>query len=101
MNLNFTKLGNGEPILIVHGLFGSSDNWRTLGKKFSETNTVYLIDLRNHGRSPHSDDMNYEIMAEDLMNLIIKENIIPTHSPWTFNGWKNSINVCEKISSYF
>ena len=76
MNLNFTKLGNGDPILIVHGLFGSSDNWRTLGKKFSESNTVYLIDLRNHGRSPHSSDMNYEIMAEDLMNLIIKENII-------------------------
>jgi|TARA_B100001094_G_C18191674_1_gene807730 pimeloyl-ACP methyl ester carboxylesterase len=76
MNLHFTKLGNGEPILIVHGLFGSSDNWRTLGKKFSENNTVYLIDLRNHGRSAHSDEMNYEIMAEDLMNLIIKENII-------------------------
>ena len=64
MNLHFTKLGNGEPILIVHGLFGSSDNWRTLGKKFSENNTVYLIDLRNHGRSAHSDEMNYEIMAE-------------------------------------
>ena len=76
MNLHFTKLGNGKPILIVHGLFGSSDNWRTLGKKFSENNTVYLIDLRNHGRSAHSDEMNYEIMAEDLMNLIIKENII-------------------------
>ena len=75
MNLNFTKLGNGNPILIVHGLFGSSDNWRTLGKKLSETNTVYLIDLRNHGRSPHSSDMNYDLMAEDLMTLIINENI--------------------------
>ena len=76
MNLHFTKLGNGEPILIVHGLFGSSDNWRTLGKKFSEKNTVYLIDLRNHGRSDHSDEMNYEIMADDLMNFINKENIV-------------------------
>ena len=76
MNLNFTKIGNGNPILIVHGLFGSSDNWRTLGKKFSEKNTVYLIDLRNHGRSDHSYEMNYDIMAEDLMDLISKEHII-------------------------
>ena len=41
MNLHFTKLGNGKPILIVHGLFGSSDNWRTLGKKFSKKYSLF------------------------------------------------------------
>lgn len=75
MKLNFTKIGEGRPLLIVHGLFGSSDNWRTLGKQFSKTNTVYLIDLRNHGKSPHSLDMNYDFMASDIMELIIDEKI--------------------------
>ena len=75
MKLNFTKIGEGSPLLIAHGLFGSSDNWRTLGKQFAKTNTVYLIDLRNHGKSPHSLDMNYDFMASDIMELIIDEKI--------------------------
>ena len=67
MKLNFKKLGDGKPLLILHGLFGSSDNWGTLGKKFSKNNSVYLIDLRNHGRSPHSNQMTYIDMANDLL----------------------------------
>ena len=58
MKLNITKIGNGNPLLIIHGLFGSSDNWRTLGKQFAEKYEVFLIDLRNHGKSPHSPEMN-------------------------------------------
>ena len=54
MKLHFKKIGFGEPLMIIHGLFGSSDNWGMLGKKFAEKFTVYLIDLRNHGRSPHA-----------------------------------------------
>ena len=76
MKLNFKKLGEGNPLLILHGLFGSSDNWGSLGKKFSEKNTVYLIDLRNHGRSPHSNEMTYSDMANDLLELIKDEKII-------------------------
>lgn len=76
MKLHFKKIGTGHPLLIIHGLFGSSDNWGTLAKKFALNNTVYLIDLRNHGRSPHSSLMNYELMADDLEELIINEKII-------------------------
>ena len=76
MKLNFKKLGEGKPLLILHGLFGSSDNWGTLGKKFSKNNSVYLIDLRNHGRSPHSNEMTYSDMANDLLELIKDEKII-------------------------
>ena len=77
MKLNFKKLGEeGKPLLILHGLFGSSDNWGTLGKKFSKNNSVYLIDLRNHGRSPHSNEMTYSDMANDLLELIKDESII-------------------------
>ena len=97
MNLHFTKLGNGEPILIVHGLFGSSDNWRTLGKKFSEKNTVYLIDLRNHGKSDHSDEMNYEIMADDLMNFITKEHIVQPILMGHSMGGKTALMFVKKF----
>ena len=76
MKLNFKKLGEGKPLLIIHGLFGSSDNWGMLGKRFAEKYTVYLIDLRNHGRSPHSRNMNYEAMADDLLELIQDEKIL-------------------------
>ncbi|PQJ79541.1 alpha/beta fold hydrolase [Polaribacter porphyrae] len=63
-------LGEGKPLLILHGYFGSSDNWKTLGNKFAENYQVHLIDQRNHGRSFHADIFNYEILADDLYNYI-------------------------------
>ena len=75
MKLHYKKIGSGEPLMIIHGLFGSSDNWGMLGKKFAEKFTVYLIDLRSHGRSPHSPVMNYELMADDLHELILDQGI--------------------------
>ena len=74
-------IGKGQPILILHGLFGMGDNWITLGRKFAEQFEVHLIDLRNHGRSFHDDCMHYEVMAEDVVNYILhygleKVNII-------------------------
>lgn len=59
-------IGNGKPLLILHGLFGMSDNWMTLGRHFAEYFEVHLIDLRNHGRSFHDDCMNYEVMSRDI-----------------------------------
>lgn len=52
--------------MILHGFLGSSDNWQTLGRRFGESNTVFLIDLRNHGRSPHTSSHTYPELAEDL-----------------------------------
>ena len=63
-------LGEGKPLLILHGYFGMSDNWRTLGNQFAEDYEVHLIDQRNHGRSFHSNEFNYEVLAEDLYNYI-------------------------------
>jgi len=59
--------GKGEPLLILHGLFGMSDNWKTLGMKFAEDYEVHLIDQRNHGRSFHADEFSYELMVQDLL----------------------------------
>lgn len=70
MKLNYKREGNGGPLIIIHGLFGSLDNWQTLGKKFAEDFDTILIDQRNHGHSPHSDDFDYDLMAKDLIELI-------------------------------
>jgi len=71
MNLLHSKIaGSGEPLFILHGFFGMSDNWKTLGNKFSENYEVHLIDQRNHGRSFHSDEFSYELLVEDLLYYI-------------------------------
>lgn len=75
MKLFFRKYGEGAPLIILHGLFGSADNWNTLGKKFGEYFTTYLVDQRNHGQSPHSEIWNYDVMAEDIFELMQDENI--------------------------
>lgn len=67
MKLHSKILGKGKPFLILHGFLGMGDNWKTLAKQFSKEGfEVHLIDQRNHGKSPHSDDFSYELMAEDL-----------------------------------
>ncbi|AUC86237.1 alpha/beta hydrolase [Polaribacter sp. ALD11] len=68
--LHATTKGEGIPLLILHGYFGMSDNWKTLGNQFSEDFEVHLIDQRNHGRSFHEDEFNYEVLVEDLFNYI-------------------------------
>lgn len=74
MKLFYRKFGEGQPLIILHGLFGQSDNWNGLAKQFAAKGLeVYTLDLRNHGLSPHSDVWNYKAMSEDILELI-KEN---------------------------
>jgi len=59
--------GEGKPLLILHGFLGMSDNWKSIGQQFAADGfQVHLLDLRNHGRSFHSDEFSYEVMAEDV-----------------------------------
>jgi esterase len=76
MKLNFKKIGEGEPLVILHGLFGSLDNWLTLAKKLGNHFEVYLVDARNHGQSPHSEEFNYDVMADDLYEFLMHHNIV-------------------------
>ena len=69
MKLHSRVYGEGQPLVILHGLFGASDNWQTLGKRFADTFEVHLIDQRNHGHSPHSDEMNYEGSTENSIGI--------------------------------
>ncbi len=77
MSLFYRKIeGGATPVLILHGVFGSSDNWLTISKQIASSGyTVYLIDQRNHGRSPHFDKLDYPSMAGDLREFIAEENI--------------------------
>ena len=75
MNLFSRIYGEGPPLIIIHGLFGMSDNWNFLSKRFAKDFNVHTIDLRNHGRSPHSDEFNYEVMSNDLLCYIEKMNL--------------------------
>ncbi len=63
-------IGTGPPVVILHGLIGSSDNWHTFSKKLSEDFQVILCDLRNHGRSFHDQEWNYEVMAQDVYRVL-------------------------------
>jgi esterase len=85
MKLFYRKFGEGQPLIILHGLFGQSDNWNSLARQFSELgNAVYTVDLRNHGLSPHSDEWTYQSMSDDILELIndldLKEVILIGHS---------------------
>jgi esterase len=69
MKLSVRELGEGQPLMILHGLFGSSDNWQSHALKLAEYYRVILVDLRNHGHSAWNDDSSYEAMADDVFEL--------------------------------
>ena len=69
----------GPPLLILHGLFGSLENWASQAKAFSRRLVVVAVDLRNHGRSPHVADMGYDLMADDVLRLLQHLGIDKTH----------------------
>ncbi|MBK9285725.1 MAG: alpha/beta fold hydrolase [Sphingobacteriaceae bacterium] len=85
MKLAYRAFGSGKPLIILHGLFGQSDNWNTLAKQFAESGfQVFTIDQRNHGLSDHSTEWDYECMANDLREFIdthqLKNPILLGHS---------------------
>ena len=72
VDLAFETFGepNGCPIIILHGFLASSRNWRTIAQKLAVTHRVYVLDMRNHGASPHVDSMDYPVMAADVLNFM-------------------------------
>ena len=71
--------GSGFPIIILHGLLGSSDNWRAITKRLSSGYKVFAVDLRNHGQSPHSEIMTYPAMADDVRELLERQRVSQCH----------------------
>jgi esterase len=102
MKLFFRSFGSGPPLIILHGLYGSSDNWVSIAKKIGDYYTVYLPDLRNHGQSPHSDTMNYQAMSDDLdeltVHLGLKNFFLAGHSMGGKVAVAYSVSYPEKLS---
>lgn len=69
MKLFYKQFGSGKPLVILHGLFGFSDNWQSHAKKLADYYQVTLVDLRNHGHSPWSEEFSYQLMVQDLDEL--------------------------------
>jgi pimeloyl-ACP methyl ester carboxylesterase len=84
MKLFYRTFGEGTPIIILHGLFGLSDNWLNIAKHLADNYKVYVLDNRNHGQSPHSLVWNYNVMVSDLKEFIndhqLKQAVIIGHS---------------------
>lgn len=99
MKLHFRQIGEGPPLLILHGLFGSGDNWVTMAKQLSTRFSVYLIDLRNHGQSPHRNDWNYEIMAMDIQEFCLQNNLQEIYIAGHSMGGKTTMKLAELFPS--
>jgi esterase len=74
MKLFHRRYGEGPPLIILHGLYGSSDNWVTIARTLGRYFTVFLPDQRNHGQSPHSDVHDYDVMSDDLFEFVCENN---------------------------
>lgn len=103
MILNYKEFGQGRPMIILHGLLGSLDNWQTLARRFSENFKVYTIDQRNHGQSPHTDDIDYDLLSADLADFIhqhdIKDPILIGHSMGGKTVMKYTLENPESVSA--
>lgn len=103
MKLFYREFGEGHPLIILHGLFGSSDNWQTLAKRFASSYKVYTIDLRNHGRSFHHDEFNYEVMMQDILHFVDEHHLdhfsLMGHSMGGKLGMKCALHVPERVQN--
>lgn len=99
MQLNHKTFGQGPPLLILHGLFGTLDNWQTLGKRWADQYTVVLIDQRNHGRSPHFDAHSYSLMAQDLKTFMEDNWMYEAHLLGHSMGGKTAMQFATSYPS--
>lgn len=92
MNLNYKTFGQGFPLVILHGLLGSLDNWQTIAKKLAQNFQVYIIDQRNHGKSPHTDAFSYLLLTNDLLEFFEQQGIAQAHLLGHSMGGKTAMN---------
>ena len=94
MKLNYKQYSSeGEPLLVLHGLFGSYSNWGWQCRQLASDFAVYGLDLRNHGGSPHSDEMDYPSMAGDVLEFMDDHGIARCHILGHSMGGKTAMQV--------
>ncbi|MEE4177669.1 MAG: alpha/beta fold hydrolase [Bacteroides sp.] len=79
MNLHYKEIGSGKPLVILHGLFGMSDNFISIASELGKEYHVFIADQRNHGRSGHSPVFSYEAMSDDLLEFLDQQEIEKAH----------------------
>lgn len=99
MELNYKIFGKGKPIIILHGLFGMLDNWQQFAKQLANNYLVYILDLRNHGKSPHSESFDYNLMVKDIFQFINTHNIKSPHLIGHSMGGKVAIQFAYEYPS--
>lgn len=76
MTLHFQKFGDtGSPLVLIHGLFGSAANWRSVARELSTEFQVYVLDLRNHGASKHLPSHTYLDLASDIQEFVLSQGL--------------------------
>lgn len=96
IELNFKCFGEGEPVLIFHGLLGMLDNWKSFARKLSTNYKVYIIDQRDHGRSPWTDTFNYDQLADDILDFMDQHEIDQSHLIGHSMGGKSVMRFVQK-----
>lgn len=99
MKLQYRETGDvtNPVIIILHGLFGSGDNWLTTSKAFADRYRVFLPDARNHGRSPHSETFSYDEMANDILELLDDNLIGQCYLIGHSMGGKTTMNFAQRF----
>jgi esterase len=93
MQLHYETCGTGAPLIILHGLLGSLENWHTLSRRLGEHFQVFAVDQRNHGRSPHSAGMSFALMAEDVRELMETQHLEHAHVLGHSMGGKTAMQL--------
>jgi esterase len=79
VDLNYKVVGNGSPVIVLHGLFGMLDNWQSFAKSMEDEYMWILVDQRDHGKSPFTNEFNYHILADDIYSFMESEGINRAH----------------------
>jgi len=99
MLLNYLHSGSGKPLIILHGLFGMLDNWKSVGKELEKKYAVYLVDQRNHGRSPQVPEHSYKAMAADLAEFFEQQHLSSAYLLGHSMGGKTAMQFALDHSS--
>ena len=103
LELNYKTFGQGEPLIILHGLFGMLDNWKSFARRLEKDYLVIAVDLRNHGKSPRHEEHNYQVMAQDIADFLDRHFLFEAHVLGHSMGAKVAMHLAlehgEKVKS--
>lgn len=99
MQLNYESQGSGDPIILIHGLFGDLDNLKSISRSLTDSYTVVNLDVRNHGQSPHCEEMSYAAMAEDVIAIADEQGFDKFHLLGHSMGGKIAMEIALRYPS--